>query len=322
MEVCIRPIQGFMKSSTNKVQDEASREAARRQHEAIDRLRYDLKNKRLVLITGAGVTLSATADSSRQALSRITWTGLIRDGLDYLVQEGHVDRLNRRTRRAYDALDEQDMDDLLDAASILRSQLDRNDLFPTWLESLFGSLYSLVRNTAILEAIKELHDRGAMLLTTNYDDLLERHCDIPRIGRSNRDNIFKFRRRDLDGVFHIHGSYHDPHEVVLDTTDYYQVQHSDDVQDMLKAFFHDKIILFVGCGSGLEDPNFDRLLHWASEQHKNIPNRHCLLVRDGDNTNYTPLVRLKYGPNYDDLAPWLLNLIHGEDSFQRLDQSV
>jgi len=172
MEVCIHPIQGFLKNSTNKLQDEASRETARRQHEVIDRLRNDLKNKRLVLITGAGVTLSATADSSRQALSRITWTGLIRNGLDYLVQEGHVDRSNRRTRRAYDALDEQDMDDLLDAANILRSQLDHNDLFPTWLESVFGNLYSLVRNTALLDAIKELHEHGVMLLTTNYDDLL------------------------------------------------------------------------------------------------------------------------------------------------------
>jgi NAD-dependent SIR2 family protein deacetylase len=322
MEVCIRPIQGFLRNRTNKLQDEASREAARRQHEVIDRLRNDLKNKRLVLITGAGVTLSATADSSRQVLSRITWTGLIRNGLDYLMREGYVDQSNRRIRRAYDALHEQDMDDLLDAASILRSQLGHNDLFPTWLESVFGSLYSLVRNTALLDAIKELHKHGVMLLTTNYDDLLERHCDIPRIGRSTRDNIFKFRRRDLDGVFHIHGSYHDPHEVILDTTDYYQVQRSDDVQDMLKAFFNDKIILFVGCGSGLEDPNFDKLLHWASKQHKNISNRHCLLVRDGDNTNYKPLVRLKYGPNYDDLAPRLLKLIHGEDSFQKMDQSV
>jgi NAD-dependent SIR2 family protein deacetylase len=221
MEVCIRPIQGFLRNRTNKLQDEASREAARRQHEVIDRLRNDLKNKRLVLITGAGVTLSATADSSRQVLSRITWTGLIRNGLDYLMREGYVDQSNRRIRRAYDALHEQDMDDLLDAASILRSQLGHNDLFPTWLESVFGSLYSLVRNTALLDAIKELHKHGVMLLTTNYDDLLERHCDIPRIGRSTRDNIFKFRRRDLDGVFHIHGSYHDPHEVVLDTTDYY-----------------------------------------------------------------------------------------------------
>ena len=153
MEVCICPIQDSLKNSANKMQDEASREATRRQHEVTDRLRNDLKDKRLVLIMGAGVTLSATADSSRQALSRITWTGLIRNGLDYLVQEGYVDRLNRRTRLAYDALDDQDMDDLLDAASILRSQLDHNGLFPTWLESVFGSLYSSVRNTALLDAI-------------------------------------------------------------------------------------------------------------------------------------------------------------------------
>jgi hypothetical protein len=109
MEVCVHPVQDFLKSSTNKPQDEASREAARRQHEITDRLRNDLKDKRLVLITGAGVTLSATADSLGQALPRITWTGLIRNGLDYLLQEGRVNRSNRRTRRAYDALDEQDM---------------------------------------------------------------------------------------------------------------------------------------------------------------------------------------------------------------------
>jgi SIR2-like domain len=51
--------------------------------------------------------------------------------------------------------------------------------------------------------------------------------------------------------------------VVLDTTDYYEVAHSDEVQSILKNFLEFKTILFVGCGSGLEDPNFNVLLKWA-----------------------------------------------------------
>jgi hypothetical protein len=262
-----------------------------------------------VIIIGAGVTLSATADVSGRPLSRITWTGLIRNGLDYLVGDGYVDRSNRRTKRAYEALEDPDTDSLLGAANILRNQLARQGQFPTWLETVFGSLHQEVRHPALLEVLKLVHEKGAILLTTNYDDLLERYCGLRRIGRSNQDDILRFRRGDLDGVFHVHGSYHDPHEVVLDTTDYYQVMYSDEVQNMLKAFLDDKTIVFVGCGSGLEDPNFDALLKWASERQKNIPNRHCLLIRDGDSLKYRPLLRLKYGPDYQDLVPYLNKLL-------------
>jgi hypothetical protein len=105
------------------VQDEAAEDAARRVDETPARLRKDLKNKRLAIIVGAGVTLRATADASGSPFRGITWTGLIRNGLDYPVGDGHVDRSNRRTKRAYEALEDPDIDGLLDAASVLSSQL-------------------------------------------------------------------------------------------------------------------------------------------------------------------------------------------------------
>jgi hypothetical protein len=229
--------------------------------------------------------------------------------LDYLVNGGYVEASNHRTRQAYNSLGHDDPDSLLDAANIMASQMRRNGQLPTWLESVFGSLYSEVRHPAILEVLQALHKKGATLLTTNYDDILEKACNLTHIGRSKLDEILKFKRGDLDGIFHVHGSYHDPNEVVLDATDYYQVTHSDEVQNLLKTFLELKTILFVGCGSGLEDPNFSALLKWASERQENIPNRHCLLVRDGDGLNHHMLVRLKYGPKYHDLAPYLHGLL-------------
>jgi hypothetical protein len=174
---------------------------------------------------------------------------------------------------------------------------------------VFGSLDQEIRHPALLHVLKALHERGTTLLTTNYDDVLEKHCGLQRIGRSNQDNVSRFKRGDLNGVFHLHGSYHDAHEVVLDTTDYYEVKHSDEIQDVLKTFLQYKTILFIGCGSGLEDPTFDALLRWASERHKNIPNRHCLLIRDDDTVKYQPLVRVKYGPKYEDLVVYLMRLL-------------
>jgi hypothetical protein len=256
------------------------------------------------------VTLNATADVSGKPLPRITWTGLIKNGLDYLRDDGYVDSSDRRMRQAYEALVEPDTNGLLDAASILSSELTQHGQLATWLETVFGKLDREIRHPAVLEGLKRLHEKGAKLLTTNYDDVLEKYCDLHRVGRSSPEDIIKFRRSDLDGVFHVHGSYHDPREVVLDAKDYYGVMQSDEVQNMLKAFLDDKTILFVGCGSGLEDPNFDRLLKWSSERQKYLPNRHCLLIRDGDSLKCNPLVRLTYGPEYDDLASYLNKLVN------------
>jgi NAD-dependent SIR2 family protein deacetylase len=204
-------------------------EATRREGEVFARLKTALNDKRLVVIIGAGVTLSATADLFGMPLPRITWTGLIRNGLDYLVNDGYVNTSNCRTRLAYDTLENAGTDSLLDAANIMKSQLTQHGQFPTWLETVFGSLYKEVRHPAILKVLRALHEKGATLLTTNYDDLLERTCDLRRVGRSNTDDILKFKRGDLDGVFHVHGSYQDPDEVILDTADYYQIRYSDEV---------------------------------------------------------------------------------------------
>ena len=67
-----------------------------------------------MIIVGAEATLSATADASGTPLQRLTWTGLIWNGLDYLVNEGYVDAANGRTRRAKDALEDTDFGRLCD----------------------------------------------------------------------------------------------------------------------------------------------------------------------------------------------------------------
>jgi hypothetical protein len=58
----------------------------------------------------------------------ITWIGLIRNGLDYLFSEGAS---NRRTNRAYEALDDPEVDGLLDTTNVMSSQMKQHGQFPT-----------------------------------------------------------------------------------------------------------------------------------------------------------------------------------------------
>ena len=53
----------------------------------------------------------------------------------------------------YESLGDDDPDSLLDAADVMVGQMRQNGQFPTWLESVFGGLYSEVRHTAILEVL-------------------------------------------------------------------------------------------------------------------------------------------------------------------------
>ncbi|KAF1808535.1 WD40 repeat-like protein [Eremomyces bilateralis CBS 781.70] len=285
-----------------------SAEATRIDNQRFAQIRTALEDKRLVIVIGAGVTLSATATQSGETLAQLSWFGLIRHGLDYVVADGQIDRNHYRLSHAREILDSHP-EDLLEAARILKFFLDQAHQWPTWLKAVFGDLSKEVRHPAALDVLKSLHDRGAMLLTTNYDDLFEEgYCRLPRISRSHHDDLLKFQSRDLRGILHVHGSYHDPSDVILDATDYEKVQYSE-IKTVLRALWNTHTILFVGCGSGLEDPNFGALLEWACKDQKNIPNRHCLLVRTGDPLNLKPLVRLQFGPQYSDLVPYLQRLL-------------
>jgi nucleoside phosphorylase len=146
-------------------------------------------------------------------------------------------------------------------------------------------------------------------MTTNYDELLEHHCGLQRIRSFIPDDVRKYEQGTLDGVFHIHGSYQDPQEVVLDSVDYFKVKSSEPIQELLKALLRFNVILFIGCGLGLEDPNFDGLLKWVSERERNMPGHHYLLVRGADNVKNSSLVAIKYGRKYEDLTPYLKELL-------------
>ena len=284
-------------SNTSELEIDLQERAAeaKRQRDSIAALRYELGQKNLIICVGSGVTLSSTKTADG-ILQRLTWSGLIRHGLDYhrnhIVRNsrespdgilnwllggdifGYISRIfeMRKIQNAKALLDKKPprVRDFLTAAGVVTRLLKRDGRFNTWLRVVFENLYGNVNHPAILESLKKLHKNGAMLTTTNYDDLIEKHCKLSPLDRTRENDLKEFIRspRNRDGVFHPHGYWEHHETVVLDTDDYKLVKEDNVIQTILYNLLIAKTVLFVGSGGGLDDPNFGDLLNWTSKWHE------------------------------------------------------
>ena len=299
-------------------------EAARTNREQLDRIRGKLRERNLAICVGSGVTLYSTAEGldRPKPLERLKWKGLISNGLNRVINARQLDpdTLPVEIIRAMEDLETEDSDPknaskrVIRAATTVRDLLNEKGLFSTWLVETFESLPSKITRPGILEALKKLRENGAMLLTTNYDGLLEYFCGIPAIDASRKEDLILYERKERSGVWHPHGYYEHAEHIVLDAFDYYKVRQNTDVQEALRRFLKSKTILFVGCGSGLEDPNMGPLLKWIGEQEDSVRLNHYILLQKKEATVEGPLIKIYYDDyEHDQIAPWLEKLLGDEN---------
>ena len=69
------------------------------------------------------------------------------------------------------------------AAAFLKAKLTEREDLLEWLDTRFATLYDTwvgKEPNQLLDAIRDLFNAGARIITTNYDDLLSRHCHAHR----------------------------------------------------------------------------------------------------------------------------------------------
>jgi len=123
----------------------------------------------------------------------------------------------------------------------------------------------------------------------------------------------------LDGFSVLHGSYHDPDEVVLDWLGLLRSETFEQKFRMsIRPSWVQLAILFVGCGSRLEKIRTSVLLKWASEA-KEYSQQALFTDSEWRYLGLQTLVRLKYGGWYGDLVPCLMD---NWNASQSIDVSV
>jgi hypothetical protein len=293
----------------------------------IANIKTALSNNSLTVVVGAGVSINAiygsrriSGDDLKRVVESMSWLGLLLHGLDYLREEellsdpddekervGHI-----RILRPQSPTSAPTEDKLRAAASFLKRKLTECNKLDNWFDLEFEGIYQKCINhdpNPILDALKDLYLCGARIITTNYDDLLEKHIGADRIVIDNTpaSKMF-FAKRNL-GILHVHGVWWYSTGTVLDDMDYRRTTEDEVLQQNLKnSLSASEVLLFVGTGAGLSDPNFGNLLAWAAKQNDGLAQRNCVLARREEkvDTNLNNLNILWYGQNHEDL-PMFLN---------------
>ncbi|WP_162260236.1 NB-ARC domain-containing protein [Terrabacter sp. Root181] len=266
----------------------------------------------VVFLVGAGVSIQTSKPKNGPPLPTTTWPGLLASGVTWardtrLVSDGDADIalaiLGSGKAPTTKGL-------MRVAEDVSQWFSGAPDEYGAWLEASVGHLP--IRDKGPIHALDAL---GGMLVTTNYDDLIERV--------SSRQRVFTWkqvpdvRQTFLDGtpsVLHLHGHFAQPDTVVLGPKSYDRLLADKSVRLLRNALAYGKLLVFVGFGAGISDPNFGdlRRLLTVTDAARDITHIRLTLADDlpalrrthaKDNIHPVP-----FGTRYSDLEVFLRGL--------------
>jgi len=280
------------------------------------------ENTRPAPFVGAGVASAVTGGAACAS-----WHGLLLDGIEQCQQRvpvptGWANRMREHLASA-DAISYMAVAD--EIRRRLAARAEGRD-FSSWLQESVGSLTPTKEGWELLSAIRSL---GEMIVTTNYDTLLEGAGPEPALhpewdALTWIDNQWKSAAIRQKVVLHLHGIADKPESVILSSTDYQRIL--DDKLDKIVSqyVFLSRRFLYIGCGDGLGDPHIAPLMRWVIEaltaqkdQKQQEDEEHFLLVRGGElhQLMTDPLSErvspVAYGAKFDQLADFLRKLSAG-----------
>ncbi|MEI7748705.1 MAG: SIR2 family protein, partial [Chlorobiaceae bacterium] len=221
---------------------------------------------KVLVVVGAGVSMGATGKA------HASWLGLLEHGIGHLVDTGiftpsHRDTLLNSLKSAFSPFD---LALALQHAENVEVNLKTLDLqaFADWLESAFRDLTPRPGGTDTLDALRDLQQAGALLLTTNYDSLLSDATGLPPVSWDDHEKLLQVISQQQNGILHIHGHWQQPSSVVLGRSSYDRVVKDEKFQSAFKSLWLEWSWVYVGCGDGVDDPNLGRLLEWGKQWGK------------------------------------------------------
>ncbi len=262
---------------------------------------------RALVVVGTGITLAATAGTPAGALA--SWDGLLRHGIKHATHFGRRSEAWASTLRS--RLDPPDLDAFIAVAAEICSALGApaGGEYRRWLELTVGSF-----RANGLKELEALRDLGLPLATTNYDGLLE---EITGLAAATWQDNAPFEDllhgKPPRAILHLHGHWQRPDSVIFDPAAYQRA--APVIQRLLQTLRLTHTLLFIGCGTGLADPNWSNLLLWSRNVLAGSRYRHFRLCRTEElpdlELQHPPEERLfpvAYGTVFADLSPFLRQL--------------
>lgn len=271
------------------------------------RLIEKMKHGQVVAILGTGVSTAIT-----DGASTASWIGLIQDGIDRAAPlTKNPSWRDLRELSLEQATKYGDISELISVATAVADVLrPHRQAYVDWLREAIGELPR--SEVGLGNALGSLN---VPLLTTNYDTLIAKILRRSSVTWKSTERMREvFTGRDPEAIGHLHGCWEDPDSVILTAQDYARITLRQNAKFLQQAQYASKSFLFIGCGDGLEDPNFSTMLSLHREMFPESLGDHFRLCRDGEAASLNlrhvddDIRVLGYGNGHEDLVPYLEQL--------------
>jgi WD40 repeat protein len=267
-----------------------------------------------IIVTGAGISMAlaaspetAAGNVSGQRSMAYSWARLVSEGENYarehrlLTDEDVAAALESASNEGRTTL----ADQLITRAALVKTQLGGS--YATWLNETFGHL--VANNPELVGAIKQLWKLGSVLATTNYDRMVDDELNFSPVilTKDLTEALTVLNGEQTRRVIHFHGVYSTPSSVILGRPDYDERGQDQRAQIVQRIAGLSRSFIFLGCGDGLNDPNFGGLLRWLKE-FQSSPVMHFRLGTTREVAEWQPtdqVLDISYGTHHDELPSYL-----------------
>ena len=141
-------------------------------------------------------------------------------------------------------------------ASKMVETLRAHDKYEQWLSDMFASLYNLpLHNGAgsVVEDLRQLQDKGALLVYTYYDMIIDKALESPPV-LMEEEEVKNWGSRKSPGVLHVHGVHSRPDTVMCDCVNYSKIVAESSAGRRLREICRNRTVICVGFDGILYDP--------------------------------------------------------------------
>ncbi|XP_068274233.1 protein FAM118B-like [Nyctibius grandis] len=277
--------------------------------------------RELVLVIGTGI--SAAVAPQVPALQ--SQKGLIQALMDVAIEFSWL--AGKESRRFQKRLDEDEnlvhvAHDFIQELSPSTRHVD-SGRFEECLYKVFDDLESKMEDSGkqLLQSVLHLMENGALVLTTNFDNLLELYAaqqgkPLESLDLTDGKKVLEWAQEKRKRcVLHFYGIYTNPSGIMLHAGCYKNALRKTKVMREIQKLYENKSFLFLGCGRTMDDTMFQALFLEAVK-HKSAL-EHFMLVRRRDvhefkklrgNTQDKGIKVVSYGDEYADLPEYFERL--------------
>lgn len=211
--------------------------------------------ERCVLVLGSQMVAAALA-LSEGVPAALSYAMVVDIGVQKMLQLEGVERLEEKSRRQTLLLSAYELEPSFAASKVVES-LREHGVYQQWLDEMFGSLLTLPVQKGpggVVETLRALQDRGALLVYTYYDTVLDTALNTPPVFLQDEDAVRSWSSRQSPGLLHVHGVFSRPDSVCCDCVNYRRLVGEACGGQLLREACRNRTVVFAGFDREFFDP--------------------------------------------------------------------